>query len=326
MKAVALPAALSLALSCLALAAPLSGCKRSNGDAAPATVNATHSVTDAAGRVVQVPLTPQRVVVLSELDLDALLALDLKPVGATDGRGSNHPPAYLGERTRGIASVGNFAQPSIDRIVVLQPDLIIAGGHPEPQLLEQLQQLAPTVISFKPAEPWQDSFRRIAGFVGRDAEAARVLDGYRARAEALRTRLGEHAGESVSIVRLTPNGPMYMLGEAFAGRVLGDLGFTRPPAQRAPGAGHAPPLSREVLADIDGDWLFIGNFTPDADSVAALRHEPAFAALRAAKAGRVREVDAMQWTVIGGPLAAQRVLDDIEAAVRQPKSALAAAR
>ena len=321
MRSLALPAA-----ALLGVAALLCGCNRGGDAAAPAAASTAHSVTDAAGRVVQVPLRPQRVIVLSELDLDSLLALEVKPVGATDARGSAQPPAYLGERTHGIASVGNFAQPSVDRIVMLQPDLIIAGGHPEPQLLEQLQQLAPTVISFKVGEPWQDSLRRIAGFVGRDDAAARVLDAYRTRIEALRAQLRDHAGESASIVRLTPNGPMYMLGEAFAGRVLGDLGFTRPPAQRAPGAGHAPPLSREVLADIDGDWLFIGSFTPDAGGLSALRHEPAFAALRAAKAGRVREVDAMQWTVIGGPLAAQRVLDDIETAMLRQKPALAAAQ
>ncbi|MEC8850131.1 MAG: iron-siderophore ABC transporter substrate-binding protein [Pseudomonadota bacterium] len=301
------------------------GCGREAADPAqgqaPIAVAATHAVTDAADRVVEVPIAPQRVVVLSELDLDTLLALGLKPVGATDGRGSNRPPAYLGPRVEGVQSVGNFAQPSVDRIVVLQPDLIIAGGHPDPQLLEQLQQLAPTVISFKPGESWQDSLGRIAMMVGRADAATQVLADYQRRADALREQLKAHAGETVSIVRLSPNGPMYMLGDAFAGRVLDDLGFARPPAQQAPGAGHAPPLSREVLADIDGDWLFIGNFTPDPEGVNALRDEPAFAELRAARHQQVREVDAMQWTVIGGPLAAHAVLDDIEAAMLKPRVA-----
>ena len=282
------------------------------GSAFDASTVATHDITDAADRKLRVPQSPQRVVVLSEIDLDSLLALGLKPIGATDGRGSDHPPVYLGERTLGIDSVGNFAQPSVDRILMLQPDLILAGGHPDPQLLEQLNAIAPTAVSFKVGESWQASFERIARLVGRHDEAEAFLARYRERALALRGKLREHEGESVSIVRLSPNGPMAMLGDAFAGRVLADLGFIRPPAQRAAGAGHAPPLSREVLADIDGDWLFIGNFTPDPQSVAALRSEPAFASLKAARAGHVREVDAMLWTVIGGPIAAEAVLDDVE--------------
>lgn len=282
------------------------------GSAFEAAAAPMHEIIDAAGRKLRFAQTPQRVVVLSEIDLDSLLALGLKPIGATDGRGSDHPPVYLGERTLGIDSVGNFAQPSIDRILMLQPDLILAGGHPDPQLLEQLNAIAPTAVSFKVGEPWQASFERIAQLVGRREQAETFLARYRERALALRSKLREHEGESVSIVRLSPNGPMAMLGDAFAGRVLADLGFTRPPAQRAAGAGHAPPLSREVLADIDGDWLFIGNFTPDPKSVAALRSEPAFGSLKAAREGHVREVDAMLWTVIGGPLAAEAVLDDVE--------------
>jgi iron complex transport system substrate-binding protein len=301
-----------IAASALCLSLLLAACSEHADSPAAQAAAVTHELTDAADRKLRVPQSPQRVVALSEIDLDSLLALDLAPAGATDGRGSDHPPAYLGERTQGIASVGNFAQPSIDRILMLQPDLILAGGHPDPQLLEQLNAIAPTAVSFKVGEPWQASFERIATFVGRRDRADAFLARHRERVLGLRARLREHEGESVSIVRLSPNGPMAMLGDAFAGRVLADLGFVRPPAQRAAGAGHAPPLSREVLADIDGDWLFIGNFTPDPQSVAALRSEPAFASLAAARAGHVREVDAMLWTVIGGPIAAEAVLDDVE--------------
>lgn len=269
------------------------------------------SVRDAAEREVQVPVAPQRIVVLSELDLDMLLALDLRPVGATSARGSDRPPSYLGERASQIESVGNFAQPGLDRIVMLRPDLILAGSQPDREWLEQLQGIAPTLVSFKVGEPWQDSFRRVAAAIGRPMQAQQFIDRYRQRVADLSAR-PRQAGQTVSIVRLSPNGPLYMLGDAFAGRVLADLGFARPPAQQQPGAGHAPPLSREKLDDIDADWLFIGNFTPDPHGVTALRGEPAFATLRAARRGQVREVDASLWTVIGGPLAALAVLDDVE--------------
>lgn len=314
-------------LLAVTVAVTLAACNRpaappaNAADAAPATF----AINDAAGREVRVPTQPQRIVALSEIDLDILLALGVRPVGATNGRGSDRQPAYLGEQTRGIESVGSFAQPSIDRILMLQPDLILAGGHPEPQLLEQLQRIAPTVVSFRVGESWQDSFRRVATFIGHDDAALRVLDQYRSQAAALRERLQARAGTSVSIVRLSPLGPMAMLGDAFAGRVIADLGFTRPLAQQAPGAGHAPPLSRESLAEIDADWLFIGNFTPDPQGVAALAGEPAFTALRAARLGHVREVDAMQWTVIGGPLAALSVLADIERAMLAPAESASAA-
>lgn len=224
----------ALSLASIVLLVLLTACDRSTtGSNAPEL--ASQEMTDAVGRVVRIPATPRRILALSELDLDALLALGLRPVGATNARGSDSPPAYLGTRAAGIESLGNVAQPSLDRIAVLQPDLILAGGQADPERLAQLEAIAPTVVSFTPGEFWQDSFRRIAEAVARPDEAQRVLDEYRKRAAALREKLAAHAGESVSIVRLTPNGPMFMLGDAFAGRVLADLSLVRPPAQRAPG-------------------------------------------------------------------------------------------
>ncbi|MBD9356121.1 ABC transporter substrate-binding protein [Methylomonas albis] len=271
-------------------------------------------IIDASGRSVSVPQRAERVVALSELDLDTLLALGLQPVGATNGRGSNQPPPYLGEAVQYVESVGSFALPSLDRIVALQPDLILAGGQSDPEFLDQLRAIAPTVISFYPGEHWQDSLKRIAAAVDRPQAGVDVLADYRALVVRISEELKAHRGESVSIVRLTPNGPMYMLGDAFAGQVLADLGLTRPPAQRASGAGHGQALSRELLTDIDGDWLFIGNFAPDPQGVAALQNEPAFAELLAARRHRVREVDAAVWTVIGGPIAARAIVLDVVAA------------
>jgi len=52
------------------------------------TANAqTREVVDAFGETVTIPANPQRIVVLSEIDLDIALALGVEPVGAVNGRG-----------------------------------------------------------------------------------------------------------------------------------------------------------------------------------------------------------------------------------------------
>lgn len=303
-----------VAATVLACGLLLAGCGRqapAGGDAAATQ----RQVVDALGAHVAVPARPKRVVVLSELDLDAALALGLRPVGSTSGRGQAGLPDYLARLAAGVEPVGRFAEPSMERVLALEPDLILAGGNPEPQQLAQLAQIAPTVVSFKPGEGWQDSLRRIAVVLGREPQAEAVLAAYRQRVDALRQRLDGRPGEQASIARWTPQGPVYMLGDAFAGRVLADLGFGRPLLQRAPGAGHSAPLSREALADIDGDWLFIGRFASgshaDPAGLAALLEQPEFRELRAVRAGQVREVDAALWTSVGGPLAAQALIEQI---------------
>ncbi|CDG83715.1 ABC transporter substrate-binding protein [Janthinobacterium agaricidamnosum] len=280
-------------------------------------VAAGRSVVDAAGRTVLLPAQPQRVLALSEIDLDSLLALKLKPVGATNGRGQAAMPRYLGNAVHGIASVGGFGSPVLDLVIAAQPDLILVGSMPDPQLLAQLGKIAPTAVSYRQGESWQVALRRIAAMVGRDAEAEAVLAAYQRRADSVRARLGGQADSTVSVVRWNPQGPAYMLKDAFASLVLADVKLRRPAAQMQAGVAHSPPLSLEALPRIDADWLFVGtlNTSQANDALAAARQSPAFRQLGAVRKGHMVAVDGTLWTSPGGPLAALEVLNDIEKAM-----------
>lgn len=273
-------------------------------------------IVDAAERKVSVPQTPLRVLAMSELDLDALLALGLAPVGATRGRGQQAMPRYLGKAADGVKSVGNFASPVPDLALALQPDLILAGGVPDPELLARLGKIAPTVVTFRPGEHWQSALRRVGAAVGRTAQAEALLAAYRRRADALRERLQTQQGASVSVVRWNPQGPAYMLRDAFASLVLADLKLQRPASQQQSGAAHSRPLSMEALALIDADWLFVGTLDGAAGgALQAAAASPAFQRLNAVKAGHMRAVDGSLWTGPGGPLAANAILADVEKAM-----------
>jgi iron complex transport system substrate-binding protein len=256
---------------------------------------------------------PQRILALSELDLDALLALGIKPVGATKGRGQQAMPRYLGTAANGVPSVGNFASPVPDLALALQPDLILAGGVPDPELLARLGKIAPTVVTYKPGDHWQSALRKVAAAVGRSAQGEALLADYQRRAGSLRLRLEKQQGASVSVVRWNPQGPAYMLRDSFASLVLADLQLRRPAAQQQAGAAHSPPLSMEALALIDADWLFVG--TLDGSALQAANGSAAFQRLGAVKAGRMRAVDGSLWTGPGGPLAANAILADVEKAM-----------
>lgn len=279
-------------------------------------VAAERVVIDAAERKVTVPAAPLRVLAMSELDLDALLALGIEPRGATRGRGQQSMPRYLGKAASTIASVGNFASPVPDLAIALQPDLILAGGVPDPELLARLGKIAPTVVTYRPGEHWQSALRRIGAVVGRSAQAEAVLAQYQQRAAALNARLLAQQGASVSVVRWNPHGPAYMLRDSFASLVLADLKLRRPASQQQPGAAHSPPLSMEALALIDADWLFVGTLDGAGGSaLEAASASPAYRRLNAVKQGRMRAVDGSLWTGPGGPLAANAILADVEKAM-----------
>ncbi|MCW3148493.1 iron-siderophore ABC transporter substrate-binding protein [Stutzerimonas stutzeri] len=283
--------------------------------ALPAQADA-RQMTDALGNTVTLPEAPKRVITLSEIDLDTALTLGVTPVGTINGRGQAAPPRYLdGKLPAGIEVVGDIDNPNLETLLELQPDLILTGPV-KPEQLAILNEIAPTVITFNWARPWQESMQRTAQALNKEAEAKTVLERYWARVEEARQRLREHQGETLSIVRWNPKGPSYMFKDAFASTVAEDVGLRRPAHQQDRGHTHSMALSLESLELLDADWLVIGTLATSGEAVEAMNQAeqtPAFRQLSAIQARRFGAVDGSLWTSLGGPMAALQVIEDIEA-------------
>ncbi|VXC57842.1 ABC transporter substrate-binding protein [Pseudomonas sp. 9Ag] len=279
---------------------------------------ASRQVEDAFGNTVTVPAEPERVVTLNEIDLDTALTLGVTPIGTVNGRGQAAPPRYLeGKVPSGIKVVGDLDNPNLETLLELEPDLILTGPV-KPEQLAILNEIAPTVTTFKWAEPWQSSMQRTAHILNKDAEAKAFMDRYEARAAEARERLKDHQGETFSIVRWNPKGPSYMFKDAFSSTVVEDVGLVRPSHQQDPGHTHSMALSLESLELLDADWLVIGTLATSGEAVEALsqaEETPAFRQLSAIQAKRFAAVDGSLWTSLGGPMAALQVIEDVESIV-----------
>ena len=282
---------------------------------AETSADALRTITDASGQEVELPVAPLRVVTLSEQDLDGALALGLTPVGTVNGRGQQTPPLYLGEQIATITSVGNLAEPSLEKIVELQPDLILVGGiFPALEaILPDLRQIAPTVVTYAIDEDWKSAFLGTAEALNREDEANEFLAAYDARVQEIQGELGENADAEVSIVRWNPQGPGIMALDAFASLIVRDLGLVRPATQQIEGYAHSDPLSLEQLDQLEADWLFLGTLNPDGEAAMAdAQSSPLYQQLSVVQIDHVVMVDGTVWTSRGGPLAAHIVLDDVE--------------
>ena len=139
----------------------------------------TRTVTDATDTKVKVPKDPKRIVALSEQDLDSLLALDITPVGTVNGRGQKAPPAYLGDKAADIETVGDVGKPTVDKIVELEPDLVLYGGASDGKELDKLRELVPaTVVTYKLDDDWKTAFETIAKAAGAHKEGEAWLSEY----------------------------------------------------------------------------------------------------------------------------------------------------
>lgn len=279
--------------------------------------------TNPDGSEIEIPVAPQRVVALSERDMDAALALGANVVGVVNGRGAMEPPRYLQAHLGEAVSVGSFAEPSPEAILTLKPDLILIGGlFPELEAqLPALQQIAPVAITYESSDDWRTALLRTAEALNKGSEGEAWLSEYDARAKEVETALGENAGAEISIVRFNPDGPVVMAPISFGSTIAESVGLTRPQAQvdiAGSHGAHSDTISEERLDVVDGDWIFVGYLNPDGAEILDITLEaPLVQALGAVQAGHVSTVDGAVWTTTGGPLAALTILDDIEAALGQ---------
>ncbi|MEU1779008.1 MULTISPECIES: ABC transporter substrate-binding protein [Streptomyces] len=279
----------------------------------------TRTIKDATGTAVKVPAHPKRVVTLTQEDLDAVLALGVKPVGITNGQGLNKPPAYLEDKVKGINVVGNLLQPVMDKVLAAKPDLILAGDMQDENVLKQLREITPaTLVTMAPTDDWKLSFRGVANAVNSLDKANKVIADYEAKAKKAGEELGENKGAEVSIVRWNPDGPSWMEKKQFASGVALDMGLKRPKTQDKDGNAHTPALSLEKISEIDGDWLFLSTLTSDGEkALKDVQEKPAYKDLNAVKKNHAVTVNGSVWSTRGGPLASDAVIDDITKALKK---------
>jgi iron complex transport system substrate-binding protein len=300
-------------LALLVLAATALGACGSSDPGSSEDQGGTRTITDARGTEVRVPAQPRRVVTLSEPALDNAVALGLRPVATTGGRGDL--PSYLAMQARGIPAVGLLGRPDVEHVAALQPDLILidATAVRDLAVMKELRDLAPTVSVSATGQDWRTAFAATAAALNRVPEARHVLAELDERVAEVRDGLGKNADAEVSVVRWETTGPpSALLKGSVAGRVLEDLGLRRPPAQDRQGPGRPVPVGLADLRRLDGDWLFLA---ATREALRAARATPGFPRLRAVRNGHVVRVDGSAWTSAGGPLAERVIVNDVARAL-----------
>ena len=304
----------------------LAGCGSADGaTTASAETSATEqvrTVEHAAGST-EVTGTPERVVVLDTGELDAVLALGVTPVGAVRTGVSDELPAYIedaGVDPADIENVGTIAEPALEEIAALEPDLILSNSVRHADIYDQLSGIAPTVFAEAIGETWEDNLRLAGEALGRMDEAEQLLTEYEARAAEVGALYGDPAATEVSMVRFLDGSAVRLYGEgSFIGDVLGDVGFARPEVQRT--AETFVEVSPEQIGQADGDLVFHASYGDEGRTAAGqITSGGLWQGLSAVQQGRAFEVSDDRWFLAIGPLGAGLVLDDLERFAHQLES------
>ncbi|MEM8614987.1 MAG: iron-siderophore ABC transporter substrate-binding protein [Cyanobacteria bacterium P01_H01_bin.105] len=265
----------------------------------------------------QVPVAPQRVVVLDYAPLDTALALDITPIGRTEMTIS---PIYP-EVVDNITVVGEGLQPNLETVLQLKPDLILGSKVGISNYYRRLSRIAPTVFTTDNGRygNWQEHFLLHADALGRTEKAEELIADYQQRVDALKSQLAQvPQTTTVSVVSHWSGGVIAYTTNSFSGSVLQDLGFERNPLQ-GKSKGYALQPSKEELDAIDGDVVFLMHDSEFEGSIAKedFVSDPLWSKLDAVKQGTVCEVRSTVWAAGRSILGANQILADIEQCLTQ---------
>ncbi|MER5851539.1 iron-siderophore ABC transporter substrate-binding protein [Streptomyces sp. NPDC002012] len=307
--------ALTLA-GALALSACGSSDSDSGNDSASGTAK-THTMKTAMGDV-EVPVNPQRVVVLDTGELDSALTLGVQPVGATHSTTDDGFPAYLPEsRTKDIKEVGEIANPNLETVASLKPDLILTSKVRDGDRYEQLSAIAPTVMTESTGTAWKENFQTHAEALGKQAEAKKVVAEYDAHVADVTEAIGgkeKAAATDVNFVRFVEGADIRIYGKQnYIGSILADLGMGRPSITDKAKDGFSYDVSPEKIDLADADVIFTSTYgDPEKAGATRTMNSGLWKGLTASKGGKVFKVDDRLWIAGIGYTAADKILDEFQ--------------
>lgn len=216
-------------------------------------------------------------------------------------------------RLSNVEIVGDYGHPSLEKILMLKPDLILGLTELE-NVYPQLSQIAPTVLfEFESSEQWKDLLFQSANVLGRADMANQLMQDYHDRLNDFKARIGRRFKElEVAIVRIYLNTIALYTSKSFAGSIVEDAGLTHPSVNNQLGQFG---FSKESLQIVDGDIIFLWASELERDQrelqtkIAQLESDPLWQQLNVVQRGRVYEVPS--YWIGSSILSANAVIDDL---------------
>ncbi|MBD6617805.1 iron-siderophore ABC transporter substrate-binding protein [Komarekiella sp. 'clone 1'] len=270
---------------------------------------ATRIVKHALGKTT-IPIKPRRIITLHDSTiLDPVLALGVKPIGI-----ATYVPeqgvlfrGITEEQVANIQKVGSAFQPSLEKILMLKPDLIL-GREYQKNIYNQLSNFAPTVlVDWESFNSFQDNFRYIAQILGEEEQAKLVLNQYQERIKEFQRKMVNRLHEEVSVISFSEQNLKSFNSNAVFNQVINDVGIKRTSIQKNQ-KEHSLQVSIEDLNKYDADVLFIINESQN--NIAYYLQNPLWQHLQVVKKKQVYVVNQSNWFA-GGPLGVNKILDDL---------------
>lgn len=208
------------------------------------------------GESYEVPEKVERIVVTGAMEaMEDMVVLDVHPVGAI-AIGGKFPELYASVTDK-AESIGEKIKPNFEKILELNPDVILGSTKFPEEVQSKLEKIAPTILVSHISTNWESNLNLLAELTGKQVDAEKILSTYKADIEAAKSTLTEKLqDQKVAAIRIRGGQAYVYPKEVFLNAVLyGELGLTVP--DEVAKAKSQEAISVEQLADMNPDYLFV---------------------------------------------------------------------
>ncbi|KOS59837.1 ABC transporter substrate-binding protein [Lysinibacillus agricola] len=231
----------------------------SNGDSAQSQVDNTGTsetrTIEYLGEQYTVPQKAEKIVIGAMEAMEDAVMLDVHPVGAISVGGKF--PEMFASVTDKAESIGEKRQPNLEKILQLEPDVILGSTKFPKGVVEKLQKIAPTILVSHVSTNWEDNLKLMGELTGKQGEAEKILSQYKTDTQAVKASLKEKLqGKKVATVRIR-GGQTYIFAKNvdFNPFLYNDIGLEMP--EQIGMAKLQDAISVEQLAEMNPDYLFV---------------------------------------------------------------------
>ena len=219
---------------------------------------------------------PQTVVALSPRALDVMLALDIQPAAYAEAAYTDRKildldrfdnPSeqipHLGDRiTTQPINLGHRNTPSLETLVEVKPDLIVAETWQENELF---QKIAPTLLLNNQygKEVWSRRLQIVAQAFGKEEQAERVIAQYERKLAQTRKQLASVVNAYPRVLPISPDENLSLFSiesyDSDIALLLEELGFELVFLDDVPRTDNSfvPPISLEAFTQLNPDIILV---------------------------------------------------------------------
>lgn len=237
---------------------------------------------DSYHRVILIDKIPSRVVSVAPNITEIIFALEKDEVLV----GRTEYCDYPVEAGR-IESIGSITEPNIEKIVELNPDIVIASSHFQKETLIKLERLGLKVVILKSEENFNGLYHlisQVGRLLGEDEKASTLVADLQKRVLDITEKVADSSKPKVYYVLFYGDGAFFTAGkDTFIGNMIKMAGGVN-----AADDSKGWQYSIEKMVEKDPEILICSKYYHSKDIIAKT---PGFKDLKAVREGRILEID-----------------------------------